>query len=84
MLAPSLLLPLAEFLTLQQDSNPRFVLGIKDILPEYSSEPLCLTLTCPSNASTLLARGDSTLPSNKVLCPLTLSYSPLAALEDEK
>lgn len=36
--------------------KPKMVLGTKDILPECSSEP-----------SVLLARADSTLPSNPVL-----------------
>lgn len=59
------------------------VLGIKDILPECSSEPSCLTLTTLQKFS-VSAKADSTLPSSKALYLLTLSCSPLAALEEEK
>lgn len=38
----------------------------------------------PSNALAFSARVDSILPSNKALCPLTLSCSPLAVQEDKE
>lgn len=74
MLAPSLLLPVPESLTLQQNSNPRWSLESKTSFQNVLRGPQVSTLIYPS---VLLARADSTSPP-------TLSYSPLAAFEDEK
>lgn len=61
---PSLLLPVPESLTLQQDSNSRWSLESKTSFQNVLLGPQVSTLTYPS---VLLARADSTSPSNSVL-----------------